>query len=246
MQAGLASAHLRISGPPRYIVIPRRGKKRLQGDGVEQEDFGREVGRFEGEEVGGALVVPGTVLASGVVPELVGGGFGEEISFRGKDLGIEEFGFDGVMDAFDIGIGIRAGGRVKAVLRTEGLLDGEVKALRAVVKGIAIEFAAQVGGDDDLAGIDVVALEVFEEAFDAKGRIGFGEFVTVGQELRAAGEFANGVLEAGPAVVLHLGPEEGNTGEVLHVYSEAGEGGIGGFDRTEVVFATVTALRGSG
>jgi len=109
-------------------VTPRQVKKRLQGDGVEEEYFGREVWRFQGQEVGGALVAPGTV----------------------------------------------------------------------------------------------------------------------GQELRAAGEFANGVLEAGPAVVLHLGPEEGNTGEVLHVYSEAGEGGIGGFDRMEVVFATVMALRGSG
>ena len=74
---------------PGYIVTPRRGKKRLQGDGVEQEYFGRDEWRFESQEVGGALVAPGTNLARGIVPELVGGGFGEEISFGGKDLGIE-------------------------------------------------------------------------------------------------------------------------------------------------------------
>lgn len=213
---------------------------------MEQEYFGRDVWRFESQEVGGALVAPRAILASGIVPELVGGGFGKEISFGGKDLSIEEFGFDGVMDTFNIGVGIGAGGRVKAVLSTEGLLDGKVKALGSVVNGIAIEFAAQVGGDDDLVGIDAVALEVLEEAMDAEGRIGFGEFVTVGQELRAAGELANGVLEAGQAVVLHLGPIEGNIGEVLHVHLEAGEGGIGGFDGAEVVFTVVAALRGSG
>jgi hypothetical protein len=152
------------------------------------------VWRFESREVGGALVVMGTVLASGIVPELVGGGFGEEISFRGKDLGIEQFGFDGVMHTFDIGIGIGAGGRVKAVLGPEGLLDGEVRALRPVVKGNAIEFAAQVGGDDELTGIDAVALEVLEEALDAAGRIGFVDLVTVCQERRTAGEIPPKVL----------------------------------------------------
>ena len=109
--------------------------------------------RFECQEVGRALVAAGTVFTSGVVPELVSGGFGEEISFGGKDLSIEEFGLDGVMHTFDIGIGIGAGGRVEAVLGPKGLLDGKVKAHRPVVNGIAIEFAAQVSGDDDLGGV---------------------------------------------------------------------------------------------
>jgi hypothetical protein len=141
--------------------------------------------RFECQEVGGAFVAPGTILASGIVPELVGGGFGEEIGFGGKDLSIEEFGFDGVMHTFNIGIGIGARRRVEAVLSTEGLLDGEVKALGPVVNGIAIEFATQVGSDDDLAGIDAVALEVFEEAMDAEGRIGFGEWPGTARRRRA-------------------------------------------------------------
>jgi hypothetical protein len=71
---------------------------------VEQEDFGRKVGGLGGQEVGGAFVAPRAILASGIVPELIGGGFGEEICFGGKDLSIEEFGFDGVVDTFDIGI----------------------------------------------------------------------------------------------------------------------------------------------
>ena len=98
-------------------------------DGVEQEDSGRDFWSFEGQEVSGAFVAVGTVFAGGVVPELVGGGFGEEVGFRRKDLGIEQFGFDGVVDAFDVGIGIGAGGRVETVLGAEALLDGEVETL---------------------------------------------------------------------------------------------------------------------
>ena len=69
---------------------------------------------------------------------------------------------------------------------------------------------------------------------------------TVGQELRAAGEFANGVLEAGQAVALHLGPIEGDVGEVFHIHLEAGERGISGFNGTQVVLTLVTALGRAG
>ena len=47
------------------------------------------------------------------------------------------------------------------------------------------------------------------------------------------------------AVVLHLGPVEGNIGEVFHIHLEASKGGISGFDGAEVVFPAVAALAGS-
>ena len=234
------------SGAPRYIVTPRRGKKRLQGDGVEQEYFGGYLGSFESEEVGGAFVTARAVLASGVVPELVRGSLGEEVGVGGEDLSIEQFGFDGVVNTFDIGIGIGTSGRVEAVFGAEGLLDGEVKALGAVVDGVAVKFRAQVGSDDGLASIDAMLLEVSEETLDAQGGVGFGEFVAVGQELGATGQFADGVLEAGQAVALHLGPIEGDVGEVLHIHLEASERGISGFNGPQVVLTLVAALRGSG
>ena len=145
------------------------------------------MGSFEGQEVCGTFVTAGTVFSGGVVPELISGGLSEEVGFGGKDLGIEQFGFDGVVDAFDIGIGIGAGGRIKVVLGTEGLLDSKMKALGPVVDGIAIEFTAQVSGNDDLAGIEAVLLEVLEETLDGQGGIGLGEFIAVGQELGTTG-----------------------------------------------------------
>ena len=71
------------------------------------------MGSFTSEEVGGAFVTARTVLASGIVPELIGGGLSEEVGFGGEDLNIEEFGFDGVVNTFDIGIGIKTGGRAE-------------------------------------------------------------------------------------------------------------------------------------
>jgi hypothetical protein len=213
---------------------------------VEQEYFGRDGGGFKGQKVCGALIATGGVLASGVVPELIGGGLSEEVGFGGEDLSIEQFGFDGIVNTFDIGIGIGTGGRIEPVFGAEGLLDGEVKALRSVVEGVAVKFRAQVGSDDGLTSIDALLLEVFEETLDAQGGVGFGEFVAVGQELGAAGELADRVLEAGQAVALHLGPVEGEVGEVLHIHLEAGEGDVGGFDGPEVVFTVVAALGRAG
>ncbi len=64
-------------------------EKRLQRDGVEQEYFGGDFGGFQGQQIDGAFIPTRTIFAGGIVPELVGGGFGEEVGFGGKDLGIE-------------------------------------------------------------------------------------------------------------------------------------------------------------
>ena len=142
---------------------------------MEQEYSGREIRGFDGQQVGRAFVAARTVLAGGVVPELIGG-LGKEICFGGKNLSIEEFGFDGVVDTFDIGIGIGAGRRIEAVLGVEGLLDAQVKTVGPIMDGIAIELDAQVGGDDDLVGIQAGLLQVSKKS---AGRPGWRRFWTV-------------------------------------------------------------------
>lgn len=110
-------------------------EKRLQRDGVEQEDFWGERWGFCGQEMGRAFIAARAPFSGGVVPELVGGGFGEEVGATVEGLSVVEFGFDGVVDAFDIGVGVGAGRWVKAMLGPIALLDGEVKTFGAVVSG---------------------------------------------------------------------------------------------------------------
>ena len=113
-------------GAPRYMRRTPVMESGFQRDGVEQEDSGRDFGALRARRSAG-LLAAGTVFAGGVVPELVGGGFGEEVGFRRKDLGIEQFGFDGVVDALkNIGIGIGAGGRLKRC-SARNSLDGGVE-----------------------------------------------------------------------------------------------------------------------
>ena|SRR6267142_156509 len=197
---------------------------------------------FGGQEIGRALIAARAVFAGDVVPELVSSTFGEEVGSRVKTLSVVKLGFDGVMDTFDIGVGIRTGGRVEGMLGAPALLDGEVKAFRAIVYGIAIELSAQIGGNDHLASIDLVLVEMFEESFDRESGVGLGEFVAISQELGTAGQFPDGVLEARQTVLLHLGPKEGNIGEVFHIHLEASKGSISGFNGPEIIFAAVAAL----
>ena len=143
---------------------------------MEQEYSGGDFGSFEGEQVGGAFVAARAVFAGSVVPELIGDGLGEEIGFGRKNLSIKEFGFDGIVDAFDVGIGVRAGRRIKAVFGAEGLLDAQMKALGPIMESVAIELDAQVGGDDDLVGIQAGLLQVSKKS---AGRPGWRRFWTV-------------------------------------------------------------------
>ena len=207
---------------------------------MEQEYCGGYFRSFEGQQVSGAFISARTIFAGGVVPELVGGGFGEEIGFGREDLSLEQFGFDGVVNAFDVGVGVGAGRGIEAVLGVVFLFDGPVKAADLIVGGVAVVFGAQVGGDDDLGGVEAV-VEVGEEAIHGLGGVSFGEFVAVSQELGAAGKFADGVLEAGQAIGLHLRPIEGEVGEIFDIHLEAGKRRIGCFDLAEIVFTVVAA-----
>jgi len=201
---------------------------------------------FDCEQIGWAFITARTVFARGVVPELIGGGFGEEIGSGGKDLSVEQFSFDCVVNTFDVRVGVGAGRGIEAVLGLKFLFDGAVEAAGLVMGGVAVKLASQVGGDDNPGGVDAVVFEVLEEPIHGEGGVGLGEFVAVGQELGAARKFAEGVLEAGQAIGLHLRPVEGNVGEIFDIHLEAGKGRIGGFDGAEIVFAFVTALGFSG
>ena len=213
---------------------------------MEQEDCGGNFRSLDGQQVGGAFISARTVFTGGVVPELIGGGFGEEISFGREDLSIEQFGFDRVVNAFDVGVGVGAGRGIEAVLGVVFLFDGPVKAADLIVGGVAVVFGSQVGGDDDLGGVEAMVFEMGEEAIHGQGGVSFGEFVAVGQELGAARKFADGVLEAGQAVGLHLRPIEGEVGEIFDVHLEAGKRRIGCFDGAEIVLTVVAALGGAG
>lgn len=204
------------------------------------------MGSFEGQQVGWAFKTARTVFACGVVPELVGRGFGQEIGFGRKDLGIEQFSFDGVVNTFDIRVGVGAGRGIEAVLGLKFLFDGPVEAAGLVMGGVAVKLASQIGGDDNPGGVDAVVFEVLEEPIHGEGGVGFGEFVAVGQELGAARKLADGVLEARQTIGLHLRPVERDVGEIFDIHLEAGKGRIGGFDGAEIVFAFVTALGFSG
>ena len=83
--------------------------------GVEQEDLGGDFLRrrgvvFAGQEVEGTLVAVGAVLAASFneiwqVAILV-----QKVGAVGEEVGVEELGLDGGVDAFDVGVGVGAAG----------------------------------------------------------------------------------------------------------------------------------------
>ena len=186
---------------------------------------------FESEQIGWAFVTTGTIFARGIVPELVGGRFGQEVAFRRKDLSIEEFGFDGVVDAFDIGIGVGTGRRIEAMFGLVFLLEGGVETTELVMNGIPIELTAQIRGNDHLRSIQAVVFKVLEKTIGGEGGIGFGKFIALSRELGAARQLPEGVWKTGQAIGLHLRPVKGEVGQIFDIHWEAGEGGIGSFNR---------------
>ena len=66
-----------------------------------------------------------------------------------EDLGVEQFGFNGGMDAFDVGIGVWASRRIEAMLGVVFLFDGLMETVGLIIEGLAIEFGTQIGGDHD-------------------------------------------------------------------------------------------------
>ena len=105
------------------------------------------------QQIGGAFIAARAIFTRSVVAELIGGGSSKEVGFRSKDLGVEQFGFDGGVDAFHIIVGIGTGWRIEAVLGLIFLFDGRVETPRLVMDGVAVELNAQIGGEDDLSGV---------------------------------------------------------------------------------------------
>ena len=66
-----------------------------------------------------------------------------------EDLGGGQFGFNGGMDAFDLGNGVYARRRIKAMLRVVFLFDRLMETVGLIMESLDIEFGTQIGGDHD-------------------------------------------------------------------------------------------------
>jgi hypothetical protein len=172
--------------------------KGVEEDGREKEDAWVKERRAHGEEISRSEVGAGAVFACEVEEVLVGGCRGDVGGSVEEEFEVEELGFDGGVGAFDVGVGVRASGRVEAMESAQGS-DGAVKAVRAVVDGVAVELGAQVGADLDLGEGHAMVAQVVEHASDGESGIGFGKGGGIGEEEGASGLVADGVLEAGQA-----------------------------------------------
>ncbi len=195
-----------------------------------------------GEECGRGAVTAGAVFTGEVEAVLVGGDGGEEERRAGEVLQVEALGLDGGVAAFDVdvGVGVGAGGRIEAVARAGGD-EAAVEAVGAVVDGVAVELAAQIGAHLDLGQVEAVGAEVREDAGRGERGVGFRAVGGVGEEERAGGFVADRVLERGQRLRLQLRPVVGNIGEILGVHLQATERRVGGLDGVQIGFAAVLA-----
>jgi hypothetical protein len=108
-------------------------QERVKEDGREKEDAWGKERRAHGEEIGRSEVGARAVFAGEVEEVLVGGGGGDEGGSVVEMFEVEEFGFDGGVAGFDVGVGVWASGRVEAMEGTRGG-DGAVKAVRMCLK----------------------------------------------------------------------------------------------------------------
>ncbi len=180
------------------------------------------------------------------MPELVGGGLGEEVGAVVEHLGVKEFAFDGAVDGLDVGVGVGTVRGIEFVLGVPALLDGADEAVGLEMHGVAVEFAAEVGADLDGARLNPVAHQVGAEAVGGQGGVRLGQFVAVGQEVAPDAALADGGLKPWQAVGLHLWPVDRQIGEVFGVHAEAGEGCVRGFDGPQITLGLVVAFGFSG
>lgn len=218
-------------------ILPHR---QVEDDGRQEEDFGTEVRGALGEEFGRSVITTGAVLAGEVEEGLVGGDGGEEVRGVAEGFQVEELGFDGGVAAFDVGVGVGASGRVEAV-RGAGGGEGAVEAVGAVVDGVAVELAAEVGAHFEVGEVEAVLAQVRGDAGGGERGVGLREVGGVGEEERAGGFVADGILETGHAGLLHLRIVVGDVVEVFGVHLEAAEGRVRSFERAQVGFAPVLA-----
>jgi hypothetical protein len=103
-------------GVPRDIVSPRIVQVILQEDRWKQAELERPAGLEALDDLPGAEVLFVGVGTDEVEVELVGEGFGEEVSAPRKRFQIEELVFDEAVNGFDIALEGMSGGRDANVL----------------------------------------------------------------------------------------------------------------------------------
>jgi hypothetical protein len=150
--------------------------------------------------------------ADEVEVELVGEGFGEEVTATGERFQIEELIFDEAVDGFDIALEGVGGGRDADMLAVAES-GGEAGGMAAAIVSTD-ELGAVVGLPDEIAEGDAATLEVLLNAGGEDGTGGRGPALGKGPKQQAAADFAGGVLDGGEIKDLGLGPVAGDIVEV--------------------------------
>jgi hypothetical protein len=101
---------------PRHIVSPGVVQVVIQEDGWKQAELERPAGLELLDDLPGAEVLFVGVGADEVEVELIGKGFGEEVSAPGKRFQVEEFVFDEAVNSFYVALKGVGGGRDAEVL----------------------------------------------------------------------------------------------------------------------------------
>jgi len=99
------------------------------------------------------------------------------------------------MEAFHIGVSVRARGWVRLVVGLERF-HRSGKASAFFRPHPVPELAADIGLEDEFLQIQAIAFQVRQESLHQQAGIGFREFRSKAQEGSSGGEFSYGILEA--------------------------------------------------
>ena len=187
----------------------------IEEDRGEGEDLFGKRGVAVVEDLPGGLVVFVAVFAEGVKPEVVGGGFGEEVGAGREGFDLVELILDEAVGGFDIGLpgvgGGRDGWRQQAGDGLDGLGEGAVLAGRHT----ADERTAVIGLEAAADQVHAAVLEVLEQEAGKEGRASQGAFLGVAEEVQATHDLAGGVLDPGQTEAANRGPQLRDIVEVL-------------------------------
>jgi len=140
-----------------------------------------------------------------------------EVPDGGEVLQVEEFGFDGSVDGFDIAV-VAPGPDGDSFVDGSETLDGFLEAIAGAILPVAAdEFGAVVGLDFDPLQVNPTGLQMVQEEVGEQAGVVGGFFPGIGQEHHAGADFPGGELDVGQAQGLHLGPVMGDILEVFGI-----------------------------
>lgn len=178
------------------IVIQKYGREETKIQGAAGFELVNDLPRAESCFV---RIGPGQVEVV-----LVESGFGEELGAGGEGFQVIELVFDEAVNGFDIALEGVGGGR-DALMLTIAESGGEAGAGAVGLKR-ADEFSPVVGLPGQMREINAAAGQVSLNASGEAGAGGRRAAGSKGEELKAAADFAGGVLHGGQIEGLGLGP----------------------------------------